>query len=145
MKIDYEQELESALARAGMDGKTISVLLVRHKLAVSKGSNEIQSFLSFVDSYANEDAHVLLGSLIENALRKASETKIETNSLVRLKEKILRHNATMDKAKNFGIEGGSPLNPEQLKMKMPSFINGEPEHEAKANYKTLERLEFEVR
>jgi hypothetical protein len=90
-----------------------------------------------------DDGQAALGSLIENALKKANESTIETNSLVRLKEKIQRHNATMEKASQFGIEGGSPLNPEQLKMKMPSFINSE--HEAKANYKSLERLEYEIR
>jgi hypothetical protein len=74
-----------------------------------------------------ESQAVVLQVRSENtALREAlekinSENKVETNPVIRTRDYIHRHNKWLEQADKFGLENGSPLDAEQLKIKMPSY------------------------
>ena len=95
-----------------------------------------------MDSYGNESEHVLLAGLIDDAIKRASEKTVDVNPVTRTKSYIERHNKWLEHADKLGIENGTPLDAEKLKMKMPSYVQTESKA---SDYKSLERLEFEVR
>jgi hypothetical protein len=141
MKIDYEKHLETSLRETGgLDGKQIQACLVQYKIEAAK-TNEVAAFLSIIDRYGNCDGQVLLGSVIEQALKKANEQTVDKNPVSRIREHHKRVNSYLENLHALGIEGIELS--EDVKLKLPSFV--QPENEAKANYKSLERLEFEVR
>jgi hypothetical protein len=104
-----------------------------------KATNAVQEYAEALSALLGQTSEA---GLIEDALRKANETKIETNSLVRWKVAVLKQNAQMDNIDKFGIEGVS-IDGERLKIKLPTFLKDTSE--STAAIRNCRGLDLEVK